>query len=82
MKYLVMVRHCMDDIPIHLCDSREEALVRAGAIDPDNLEHPTTPEYWESDASTPMFVAIVTFGDDGIPVSVDNVRSFDEEHCV
>ncbi len=79
MKYLVVVRHAMDDIPIHLCDDRNEALARAGAVDPDNPEHSTTPEYWGVDASTPMFVAIVTFGDDGKPVSVENVRNLDEE---
>lgn len=79
MKYLVIVRHTMDDIPIHLCDTKEEALVRAGAIDPDNPEHPTTPEYWGTDASTPMFVGIVTFDDTGKAIEVENV--LDLEDC-
>lgn len=79
MKFLVIVRHAMDDIPIHLCDTKQEALVRAGAIDPDSLEHPTNPDYWNTDASTPMHVAIVAFDDGGSPISVENVRSFENE---
>ncbi len=79
MRFLVVCRHTMDDIPIHLCESREEALVRAGALDVDSEEHPINPEYWDTDASTPCSVAIIEFNDAGIPVKIEVVRSFDSE---
>jgi hypothetical protein len=65
----------MDDIPIQLCPTYGAALLVAHDVDKPN--HPVNPDYWDTDASTPCSVAIVTFDDAGTPTSVEVVRSLE-----
>jgi hypothetical protein len=79
--HLVMAQHCMDDIPLVFVDNREVAVKYANLVDANNPLL-VNPEYWCSDASTPMFISVVDF-ENGIPTKIEIIRSLDEEpDCV
>lgn len=73
---LVVCRHSMDDIPLALFGEteREQAVAFINKINPDNPDE-TNPAYFDTDASTPIAAAIVTFVG-SVPTSIDVIRSF------
>lgn len=75
--YLVLCRHCMDDIPLIMVDDREAAVKYANLVD-ENNPLLTNPAYWSNDASTPLNISIVDFVD-GLPTKIELIRSFNEE---
>ncbi len=74
MQYLVMLVNTQDDVPIAMCNTRDEAVALAHHID----GMPTEPicNLFQVDCSTPVCVKVVSFDARGIPTQVDVVRSF------
>lgn len=79
--YLVLLRHTIDDLPVRLCATRDEAVAAASALswEPDDRVRET----FSTDCSTPCAIAIVEFDEQGRPASLDTVRRFhdEEEQC-
>lgn len=75
--YLVVLRHTMDDLPVRLCKTREEAELAASRLawEPNAAER----NVFHTDCSTPTSIAIVAYDGHGLPRTMDVVRTFDEE---
>lgn len=75
--YLVNLSHAMDDVPMRLCDSVEEAFAVAKALSWDvpaeMLQRLELPE-----CSTPCCITVTTF-QGGVPISRVIVRDYDSE---
>jgi hypothetical protein len=72
--YLVVLSHTMDDLPIRLCKTREEAEGIAAGLDGEVPE--PIAETFMTDASTPCCVKIVEFNDAGEVTEVSVVKDF------
>jgi hypothetical protein len=68
MKYLVTIQSLMDDVPIRLCNSLDDA--RACAAETDwEIPEEIARRLHLPDISTQQMVSIVVFGDDGKPLN-------------
>jgi len=82
--YLVIVRHTIDDIPLALFDGLEDAKAYAAQT------WDFSPAYHDTDASTPIAVAVVKFlqtRNGWIPHCIENVENanipgFDESRVM
>lgn len=77
MRYLVVLSHTMDDIPIRLFKDRDEALDFADDL-PWEAPADLLQRLERPDCSTPCNVSIVLFNDEGIPISQVIVKEYEE----
>jgi hypothetical protein len=73
--FLVLLRHTMDDFPVYLCETHEEALKAAKEQD---WFCPEIQRLFVLDATTPVEILVVKF-ENGIPVAGDTVRTYEAE---
>lgn len=75
--YLVVLQHSMDDIPLGLYDTKDEAIAKASR----SSWYPSSQLQERlnlSDCTTPYLMSIVTFKN-GQPISREIIRSYEEE---
>lgn len=72
--WLVVLSHTMDDLPVRLCATREEALIYAKKLNP--MPSKRLCKVFQTDCSTPVAVEVVEFKD-GVPVLAFMVKGFD-----
>ena len=72
--FLVVLRHAMDDLPIRLFETMDDAVAFARRV----KGTPTARirRVFECDGSTPCSVAVVEFSAPGDPVRMDTVKWF------
>lgn len=73
--YLVLLRHEMDDLPIGLFATYNEAKAFAVEHGPDPTDDER--EVFYTDCSTPLYTCVVPFVD-GVPVDVNIVADYTE----
>lgn len=73
--YLVLLRHTMDDLPIGLFATFDEAKAFATKHGPDPTD--AEREVFHTDCSTPIYMCIVPFAA-GFPVGITEVVDFTE----
>lgn len=74
--YLVELNYGMDDFPIQLCETLEEAIAVAKNTGPELTDEQR--KAFNTDASTPICTSVITF-ENGKPVGGQVVRSFDRD---
>ena len=77
MHYLVMLRCNLDDLPVRLVDSREDAEKLVKEMDVDAMADELNEAGFL--VSDPAYVSIVTFDELGVPGKPENIRDLDDE---